>query len=75
MGLIKMTPNELLSLQVWVNQREDYIPITTDEWTDLFADWCMELFILRNGEMTHIKIDDWDIKDYDNTYYFVDDGF
>jgi hypothetical protein len=66
--------NEFLSLQAWVNQREDYIPITTDEWTHLFADWCMELFILRNGEMTHIEIDDWDIKDFPNTYYFVDDG-
>jgi hypothetical protein len=75
MGLIKMTPNELLSLQAWADNREQEPPTTDDEWTDIFADWCMELFVLRNGEMTHIEIDDWTMNDYSNTYYFVDDGF
>lgn len=71
-----MTPtNELLTLQSWTTEREEYIPTTNDEWIDLFADWCMELFVLRNGEMKHIEIDDWTMSDYHDTYYFVNDGF
>lgn len=69
--------NELLSLQSWTAQREggEFIPITQNEWIDLFADWCMELFVLRNGEMKQIEIEDWTTNDYYDTYYFVNDGF
>ena len=66
--------NKLISLQVWANEREEFIPTTDDEWTALFADWCMNLFVLRNGEMVEVEIDDWTMGDYNNTFFVINDG-
>ena len=75
-GKLPSEPKQVITLLQWYRSLL-HPSVTSDEWTDHFADELLDVFVVRDGQVYSVTSDvcpaeNWTIDEYYNTYVMVD---
>lgn len=71
----KTFPRQIITLHMWRMNLTETIPQTTEEWFDNFHQECLDVYVVRDGQVHSVMcesgVNDWTIDEFDNTYVSV----